>query len=113
MFLLKPCEGTTWYDCRSPFFSSPHPNVVIIACGEDDSIFEPIRICAMANEQAVYHPKDAIAFTTSTTFQIGMAGLAVAAVQNALRKENIGAKGVLTRSGGTIVTFGTDIELAT
>lgn len=60
----------------------------------------------MATEQAVYHPKDAIAFTTSTTFKIGMAGLAISAVQNALKRENIGAMGVLTRTGGTIVTFG-------
>ena len=60
----------------------------------------------MAMEQAVYHPKDAIAFTTSTTFKIGMAGLAISAVQNALKRENIGAMGVLTRTGGTIVTFG-------
>ena len=60
----------------------------------------------MANEQGVYHPKDAIAFTASTTFQIGMAGLAVAAVQNALSKENVGSLGVLSKSGGTIVTFG-------
>ena len=65
----------------------------------------------MADEQAVYHPIDAIAFTTSTTFQIGMAGVAVAAVQNALRKDNIGAMGVFSRTGGTIGTFGTDVEL--
>ncbi len=35
-----------------------------------------------------------------------MAGLSLSAIQNSLTKQNVGAWGVFTRTGGTIAVFG-------
>lgn len=58
------------------------------------------------HEEHQYHPKDAIGDTIQATLVTGGAGLFVSSVQNTLRKQNIGAFGVFTRTGGTVGTFG-------
>jgi hypothetical protein len=54
-----------------------------------------------------YHPRDAIGRSIKATLVTGTAGAAVSAVQNTLTKQNIGAWGIFTRTGGTIGVFGT------
>ncbi|KAF2814048.1 uncharacterized protein BDZ99DRAFT_436772 [Mytilinidion resinicola] len=59
----------------------------------------------MASESRPYHPQDAISTTLRATMVTTGAGALVAGVQNTLAKQNIGAMGVLTRSGGTIAVY--------
>jgi hypothetical protein len=54
-----------------------------------------------------YEPKDAIAQSVRSATFTGSAGLLLAAVQNTLARENVGAFGVFSRFGGTIALFGT------
>ncbi|KAJ5640590.1 hypothetical protein N7528_000215 [Penicillium herquei] len=56
-------------------------------------------------EDHSYHPKDAISAATKTLLLTGTVGLMGSAVQNTLARRNVGALGVLTRSGGTIGIF--------
>lgn len=60
----------------------------------------------MADEHATYHPRDALANTASTALQTTVIGAVVAGVQNTLRKQNVGAMGIMTRSGGLIALYG-------
>jgi hypothetical protein len=60
----------------------------------------------MASEGEHYQPKDAVKAAITGTLVTGTAGALVAAVENSLSKRNVGAWGVLTKSGGTIGTFG-------
>jgi hypothetical protein len=60
----------------------------------------------MADQHATFHPRDALANTTSTTLQTATAGAIIAGVQNTLRKQNVGAMGIFTRSGGIIALYG-------
>lgn len=60
----------------------------------------------MASEDTIYQPKNAVNQTVKATMITGGAGLFASAIQNTLTKENIGAFGVFTRTGGTIATFG-------
>lgn len=53
-----------------------------------------------------FHPRDALANTLSTTLQTTAVGAVVAGVRNTLRKQNVGAMGILTRSGGIIALYG-------
>lgn len=53
-----------------------------------------------------YQPVDAVKAGIQGTLIIGAAGLFAASVKNATRKENVGAMGVFTRSGGMILNFG-------
>lgn len=53
-----------------------------------------------------YHPKDAVGAAIKGTMVTATGGAFVSAVQNTLTKQNIGAWGVFTRTGGTIGTFG-------
>ncbi len=53
-----------------------------------------------------YHPKDALERTVHGITYTGAAGLFLAAVQNTVAKENIGAMGVFSRFGKTIGLFG-------
>ncbi|KAK0725438.1 hypothetical protein B0H67DRAFT_598690 [Lasiosphaeris hirsuta] len=53
-----------------------------------------------------YEPQDALGNSVKSGILLGGAGLAVAALQNALSTQNHGAWGVFTRGGGTIFTFG-------
>ncbi|EME77968.1 uncharacterized protein MYCFIDRAFT_33688 [Pseudocercospora fijiensis CIRAD86] len=56
-------------------------------------------------EEHQYHPKDAIGETIRATLATGGAGLFVSSIQNTLKKQNVGALGVFTRTGGTIAAF--------
>jgi hypothetical protein len=60
----------------------------------------------MAHEERTYQPKDAVSAAVSSTMITGGVGTIVAAAQNTLTKQNIGAFGVFTRFGGTIAVFG-------
>ncbi|KAF9701639.1 hypothetical protein EKO04_000734 [Ascochyta lentis] len=60
---------------------------------------------AMADQQPTYHPRDALSNTGSSMLQTTAIGAVIAGVQNTLRKQNVGAMGVLTKSGGTIALF--------
>ncbi|KAF1920605.1 hypothetical protein BDU57DRAFT_508994 [Ampelomyces quisqualis] len=59
----------------------------------------------MADQQETFHPSDALANTASATLQTTVAGAIVAGVQNTLRKQNVGAMGIFTHSGGLIALF--------
>ncbi|KAF2121826.1 hypothetical protein BDV96DRAFT_483197 [Lophiotrema nucula] len=52
-----------------------------------------------------YHPVDTLANTARTTLQTTIAGAVFAGAQNTLRKQNVGAMGILTRSGGLIAVY--------
>ncbi|KAI9884278.1 MAG: hypothetical protein M1823_003933 [Watsoniomyces obsoletus] len=54
---------------------------------------------------AQYHPKDAIGMALKGGAITTMAGLTLSAVQNSLTKQNVGAWGVFTRTGGVIAIF--------
>ena len=58
-------------------------------------------------EAAPYVFKDAVSGALRTTAVMGGVGLFFSSVQNALTKQNTTAWGVLTKFGGTTVTFGT------
>lgn len=59
----------------------------------------------MASHDDTYQPRDTLANTAKTTLQLTTAGAVVAGVQNTLRKQNVGAMGIITRSGGIIALF--------
>ncbi|KAI9777699.1 MAG: hypothetical protein M1839_008618 [Geoglossum umbratile] len=59
----------------------------------------------MAPEQAAFQPKDAVGAAIKATMITGSAGALVSGIQNTLTKQNIGAWGVFTRTGGTIAVF--------
>jgi hypothetical protein len=61
---------------------------------------------AMAQQQATFHPRDTIGNTGSTILQTTAIGAIIAGVQNTLRKQNVGAMGIITRSGGIIALYG-------
>ncbi len=60
---------------------------------------------------AQYEPVDAVATTVRTTAIMGAAGAVMSSVQNSLARQNIGAMGIFTRTGGTIATFGREPNL--
>lgn len=60
----------------------------------------------MAAQHDHFHPRDAVGNTTDTTFKLALVGAVIAGGQNALRKQNVGAMGIVTRSGGVIALFG-------
>ena len=57
-------------------------------------------------ENAVYQPKDAVSASIRATLITGGAGALISAVQNTLKKQNVSAWGVFTRTGGTIAVLG-------
>ncbi|KAH5635247.1 hypothetical protein HBI51_170450 [Parastagonospora nodorum] len=59
----------------------------------------------MADQTPTFHAQDALANTASTTLQLTAVGAIVAGVQNTLRKQNVGAMGIMTRSGGIIALY--------
>ncbi|KAF2849314.1 hypothetical protein T440DRAFT_426957 [Plenodomus tracheiphilus IPT5] len=60
----------------------------------------------MADHPPTFHPRDALSNTASTALQTTAAGAIIAGVQNTLRKQNVGAMGIITRSGGLIALYG-------
>lgn len=61
---------------------------------------------APREEEPPFKRRDAIGLATKGTLIVGGAGLFVSAVQNTLTKQNVGALGVITKTGGTVATFG-------
>ncbi|CAK7241361.1 MAG: hypothetical protein STHCBS139747_002822 [Sporothrix thermara] len=53
----------------------------------------------------VYQPQDSLYAGVKGTAVVGGAGLFLSAIQNSLQKRNVGAWGVLTRTGGTVASF--------
>ncbi|KAH7138009.1 NADH-ubiquinone oxidoreductase 213 kDa subunit [Dendryphion nanum] len=58
-----------------------------------------------SSEQTTFHPKNTLGNTARTTMQTAFAGALVAGVENTMRKQNVGAMGIITRSGGLIALF--------
>lgn len=58
----------------------------------------------------VYHPVDSVKAGATGAMITGGAGFFAAAIQNAMRRENFGALGVVTRSGGLIFTWGMSLR---
>ena len=56
--------------------------------------------------QGPYEPKAPLSRATTAGLQAGAVGAFVSAVQNALASHSAGAAGFLTRTGGSIGTFG-------
>lgn len=56
--------------------------------------------------EELYQVQDAVGSTIKATLITGTAGTFVSAIQNVLAKQNVGAFGVFTRTGGTIAVFG-------
>lgn len=54
----------------------------------------------------LYQPKDAVGATIKATGVTAAAGTFVSTIQNTLTKQNVGAFGVFSRTGGTIAVFG-------
>jgi hypothetical protein len=52
------------------------------------------------------HPRDALANTGRVMLQTTAVGAIIAGAQNTLRKQNVGAMGIITKSGGIITLFG-------
>lgn len=59
----------------------------------------------MASGDEQYQPKDAIKAAFNGAMVTGAAGALAAAIQNTFTKQNVGAWGVFTKSGGTIAVF--------
>ncbi|KAF2685801.1 hypothetical protein K458DRAFT_300369 [Lentithecium fluviatile CBS 122367] len=59
----------------------------------------------MADAHDVFHPHDTLANTGNTTLKTTACGAIFAGVQNTLRKQNVGAMGIFTRSGGIIALY--------
>lgn len=60
----------------------------------------------MSDDNEVYQPKDAIRESLRSGAYGSALGFGIAAVQNTMKKRNVGALGVFTRSGGTIAMCG-------
>lgn len=69
---------------------------------------QDIQFPAAGPVQETYHPQDAIGTMLKDGLSVGGAGLFIAAVQNSIAKQNVGAFGVFSRFGGTTAMFGTD-----
>jgi len=67
--------------------------------------FPILEADAVVDSPTPYYPKDAISESVRSAKFTGSAGLLLAAVQNTLARENVGAFGVFTRFGGTIALF--------
>lgn len=55
---------------------------------------------------AGYQPKDALGAAIKATMVTGAAGTFISTIQNTLTKQNVGAFGIFTKTGGTIAVFG-------
>ena len=58
-----------------------------------------------------FERRDAIGLGAKGVLIVGGVGAIVSGVQNSLSKQNVGAFGIITRTGGTIVTFGISARL--
>ena len=64
------------------------------------------RVPESTLEQGPYQYKDAVSLALKGTMITGLAGTTLAAVQNALTKQNVGPWALFTRTGGVISVFG-------
>ena len=64
----------------------------------------PFVLPTMAERE--YVPQDTLSNTATTTLQTTAAGAILAGVQNTLRRQNVGAMGIITRSGHIIAIYG-------
>lgn len=55
---------------------------------------------------AGFEPKDALGAAIKATMVTGAAGTFISTIQNTLTKQNVGAFGIFTKTGGTIAVFG-------
>jgi hypothetical protein len=62
------------------------------------------------SEEKRFERRDAIGEGVKGALIMGGVGAIVSGVQNSLQKQNVGALGVLTRTGGTIAIFGTPMS---
>jgi hypothetical protein len=62
------------------------------------------------SEEKRFERRDAIGEGVKGALIMGGIGAIVSGVQNSLQKQNVGALGVLTRTGGTIAIFGTPMS---
>ncbi len=53
-----------------------------------------------------YKPQDALGAGVRGMMVVGGSGLLFSAIQNSLQKNNVGAWGVFTRTGGAVASFG-------
>ena len=53
-----------------------------------------------------YQAKDSVGASIKATLVTGGAGAFLSTIQNTLTKQNVGAFGIFTRTGGTIALFG-------
>ena len=58
-----------------------------------------------------YIPQDTLSNTGTAMLQTTAAGAIIAGVQNTLRKQNVGAMGIITRSGHIIATYGAYLSM--
>ncbi|GAM83202.1 hypothetical protein ANO11243_011880 [Dothideomycetidae sp. 11243] len=58
------------------------------------------------DHEGAYHPKDAVGAAVKATMITSGAGAFVSTIQNTLTRQNRGAMGFLTKTGGTIAVFG-------
>jgi hypothetical protein len=63
------------------------------------------------HEEHSYHPKDAISVATEAGLIVGGFGALFSGIQNTLARQNVGAKGFITRFGSTTTVFGAFCEL--
>ena len=62
-------------------------------------------MAAKEEDSNTYQPKDAVGNGIYATLVTGAAGLTVSAIQNTLARQNVGAWGIFTRTGGVIGLF--------
>ena len=58
------------------------------------------------SHDGAFHPKDAVGEAVRATLITSGAGAFVSTIQNTLTRQNRGALGFLTKTGGTIAVFG-------
>lgn len=63
------------------------------------------------SESRQFKRKDAIGLATKGTLIFGGAGLFMSAIQNTLTKQNVGAWGVITKTGGTVGIAGKSAQV--
>jgi hypothetical protein len=64
-----------------------------------------------SDEHHSYHPRDAISVATEAGLIVGGFGALFSGIQNTLARQNVGAKGFITRFGSTTTIFGAFYKL--
>ena len=77
--------------------------VFIVLGGKEKKIEKDLHVIPTMTKD---HQEDCFVKAIKTTGITGFAGLFVSALQNSMQKHSHGAKGVFTRTGGTITLLG-------